>query len=113
LIQSACSADAQCASGSYCNGTSCVPLEGSGTVCARGAQDYDKKAMVVSDPGEGATYLSSSTWVLLTSEPGWFKTKAFRVKQTGVDAMVYVEPKTGAPMLAATTILCPNVAGFG
>jgi spermidine synthase len=52
-------------------------------VCARGAQDYDKKAMVVADSGEGATYLSSSTWVLLTSEPGWFKTKAFRDIEVG------------------------------
>ncbi len=33
-----CSADAQCAAGSFCNGTNCVPLQGSGSVCARGAQ---------------------------------------------------------------------------
>ena len=46
-------------------------------VCARGAQNLDKNAMVVSDDGEDAGYMSPSTWVLLTSRPAWFKNPAF------------------------------------
>jgi hypothetical protein len=46
-------------------------------VCARGAEWFGKQAMVVSDdPEEG--YLSSSTWVLLTSDGDWFKTLVFK-----------------------------------
>jgi hypothetical protein len=47
-------------------------------VCARGAQEFDKQAMVVSDEGDEADYLSSSTWVLLTSQAAWFQTDAFK-----------------------------------
>jgi len=47
-------------------------------VCARGAQEFDKQAMVVSDEGEDEDYLSSSTWVLLTSHPAWFHGEAFK-----------------------------------
>jgi hypothetical protein len=47
-------------------------------VCARGAQEFDKQAMVVSDEGEDEDYLSSSTWVLLTSQPAWFHGEAFK-----------------------------------
>ncbi len=46
-------------------------------VIARGAQDFDKQAMVVSDDGHEAGYLSSSTWVLLTSDAMWFKSPGF------------------------------------
>jgi len=47
-------------------------------VCARGAQDFSLTAMVVSDAGEDESYLSSSTWVLLTSRPSWFDTISFK-----------------------------------
>ncbi len=47
-------------------------------VCARGAQDLGKDARVVSDEGDQADYLSSSTWVLLTSQPKWFESDAFK-----------------------------------
>jgi hypothetical protein len=46
-------------------------------VCARGAQNLGREAMVLSDEGEEATYLSSSTWVLLTSDDSWFKSPCF------------------------------------
>ncbi len=46
-------------------------------VCARGAQDFDKQAMVVSDEGDEAPYLSASTWVLLTSNAAWFQSPSF------------------------------------
>jgi hypothetical protein len=46
-------------------------------VCAAGAVYFHKEARTVSDDGEGASYLSSSTWVLLTSAPQWFDTPAF------------------------------------
>ncbi len=45
-------------------------------VCQRGAEFFNKQAMVVSDdPEEG--YLSASTWVLLTSDGDWFKAASF------------------------------------
>ncbi len=47
-------------------------------VCARGAEAFSKTAMSVSDEGDEAAYLSSSTWVLLTSRPGWFDTISFK-----------------------------------
>jgi hypothetical protein len=46
-------------------------------ICARGAQALGKHAMVVEDDGRGASYLSSSTWVLITDEPAWFKAASF------------------------------------
>ena len=46
-------------------------------VCARDAEDFHKQAMVVSDEGDEADYLSSSTWVLLASDDHWFKTLSF------------------------------------
>lgn len=46
-------------------------------VCARGAQNLDKEARVVSDDGEEASYLSSSTWVLVTSNAEWFHNASF------------------------------------
>ncbi len=47
-------------------------------VCARGAQFFSKTAMTVSDEGDEAPYLSSSTWVLLTSRASWFDTVTFK-----------------------------------
>src|SRR5579872_4029758 len=47
-------------------------------VCARGAQELGKQAMVVSDDAQDADYLSSSTWVLLTAHPDWFRTDVFK-----------------------------------
>jgi len=47
-------------------------------VCARGAQYFSKTAMTVSDDGEEAPYMSSSTWVLLTSRASWFDTLSFK-----------------------------------
>lgn len=46
-------------------------------VCAAGAAYYHKEARTVSDDGEGGSYLSSSTWVLVTSHPQWFDSLAF------------------------------------
>jgi spermidine synthase len=46
-------------------------------VCARDAEALNKQAMSVSDEGDEANYLSASTWVLVTSDAGWFKTPAF------------------------------------
>src|SRR5262249_44606584 len=37
-------------------------------VCAAGAKFFGKTATVVSDDGEGGSYLNSSTWVLVTSD---------------------------------------------
>ncbi|MBZ5601984.1 MAG: fused MFS/spermidine synthase [Acidobacteriia bacterium] len=47
-------------------------------VCARGAQEFDKVAMVVSDEGDEADYLSSSTWVLLAAQPELFHGEMFK-----------------------------------
>lgn len=38
-------------------------------VCAAGAQYLKRPAMVVSDEGDGGSYLNSSTWVLVTADP--------------------------------------------
>ena len=46
-------------------------------VCAAGAQYFKKEARTVSDDGEGGSYLSSSTWVLVTGHPEWFDTAPF------------------------------------
>ncbi len=46
-------------------------------VCARGAEWFNKKATVVDDDGDEANFVLDSTWVLLTSEPKWLKTRAF------------------------------------
>jgi spermidine synthase len=47
-------------------------------VCARGAQEYSKIAMVCNDDGTEADYMSPSTWVLLTSQASWFQSEAFK-----------------------------------
>ncbi|MGH9558654.1 MAG: spermidine synthase, partial [Bryobacteraceae bacterium] len=47
-------------------------------VCARGAQDLGKAAMVVEDDGGAADYMSASTWVLVTAHPAWFDNDAFK-----------------------------------
>src|SRR5579883_2589058 len=46
-------------------------------VCGAGAQYFHKDARTVSDDGEGGSYLSSSTWVLVTGHPQWFDSQAF------------------------------------
>ena len=46
-------------------------------VCAGAAQYFHKQAMVVSDEADEAAYLNSSTWVLLTSDGGWFNAPSF------------------------------------
>lgn len=47
-------------------------------VCARGAQELGKQAMVVNDDGQDADYLSSSTWVLVTADGAWFGMEPFK-----------------------------------
>lgn len=47
-------------------------------VCARGAEDFKKVAMTVSDDGSEQPYLSASTWVLLTSDSMIFNDDAFK-----------------------------------
>lgn len=59
-------------------------------VCGAGAQYFDKAARTVSDDGEGGSYLSSSTWVLVTAHPEWFSSDAF----SGAD-MAPTEVKVG------------------
>ncbi|HKV45193.1 MAG TPA: fused MFS/spermidine synthase, partial [bacterium] len=46
-------------------------------VCARGAGDFGKRAMVVDDQGDEAGYLSPSTYCLITSDPVWFRSPSF------------------------------------
>jgi spermidine synthase len=46
-------------------------------VCARDAEAFHKQATVVSDEGDEEDYLSSSTWVLLSSTDQWFKSLSF------------------------------------
>jgi hypothetical protein len=46
-------------------------------VCARGAETFGKTALVVEDDGYEEPYLSSSTWVLVTAAPEWFRAPAF------------------------------------
>jgi len=45
-------------------------------VCARGAQELDKKATVIFDD-EDSDFQLASTWVLLTSDPRWFRSRSF------------------------------------
>jgi hypothetical protein len=45
-------------------------------VCAAGADYFHKEARTVADEPE-ASYLNSSTWVLVTSHPQWFDAPAF------------------------------------
>jgi hypothetical protein len=46
-------------------------------VCAAGAEYFHKEARTVSDDAAGGSYLSSSTWVLVTSDADWFNSSAF------------------------------------
>jgi hypothetical protein len=46
-------------------------------VCQRGAEWIDKTAEVVYDEGDEQPYLTSSTWVLLTSDTSWFHNASF------------------------------------
>jgi hypothetical protein len=46
-------------------------------VCAAGAQFFHKEARTIGDDGEGGSYLSSSTWVLVTGDLDWFKADSF------------------------------------
>ena len=46
-------------------------------VCAAGAKAFDKKATVISDDGEGGSYLNSSTWVLVTSDATLLESPVF------------------------------------
>jgi len=57
-------------------------------VCARGAEKLGKDAMVVDDDGEEASYMSASTWVLVTAHPEWFRSASF----TGADMHRAVAP---------------------
>jgi hypothetical protein len=46
-------------------------------VCASGSAYFHKEARTVNDDGGLASYFSSSTWVLVTSDQSWFLTNAF------------------------------------
>jgi hypothetical protein len=46
-------------------------------VCAGGAEYFGKQAMTASDDGDRAPYLSTSVWVLVTSDSGVFLDPAF------------------------------------
>lgn len=46
-------------------------------VCAAGASFFGKQARTVSDDGAEGSYLSSSTWVLVTAQPEWFNADSF------------------------------------
>jgi len=59
-------------------------------VCARGAEKLGKQSMVVDDDGEEASYMSASTWVLVTAQPEWFRDKSF----AGADMHRGVAPPT-------------------
>lgn len=49
-----------------------------GPVCGAGAQYFNKDARTVNDDGDDqASYLSSSTWVLVTAAPDWFQSPVF------------------------------------
>jgi spermidine synthase len=47
-------------------------------VCLGDAMAYGKMAMTVDDDGEEASYASSSTWVLVTSNKAWFDAPSFK-----------------------------------
>lgn len=46
-------------------------------VCAAGAAYFHKAAFTVNDDGESASYFSSSTWVLVSSDTTWFQEPQF------------------------------------
>jgi len=46
-------------------------------VCLGDAVAYGKAAMTVEDEGDEASYFSSSTWVLVTSDKAWFDAPSF------------------------------------
>ena len=46
-------------------------------VCARGAETLGMQAVVVQDDGKGASYLTASTWVLLTEDDRWLASPSF------------------------------------
>ncbi len=45
-------------------------------VCARGAEEFHKKATVIFNDDE-SDFQTGSTWVLLTSDAGWFHSRSF------------------------------------
>ena len=47
-------------------------------VCLGDAMAYGKMAMTVDDDGGEASYASSSTWVLVTSNKSWFDASSFK-----------------------------------
>jgi hypothetical protein len=47
-------------------------------VCLGDAQALGKQAVVVDDNGDEEPYLSSSTWVLVTSNAAWFESASFK-----------------------------------
>ncbi|HZU27168.1 MAG TPA: fused MFS/spermidine synthase [Bryobacteraceae bacterium] len=48
-----------------------------GPVCAAGADYFHKIARTIEDDASTASYFSSSTWVLVTSDESWFSTQQF------------------------------------
>ncbi|MGD1093754.1 MAG: fused MFS/spermidine synthase [Bryobacteraceae bacterium] len=46
-------------------------------VCAAGAKAFGKQATVIEDDADDSSYLSSSTWVLVTSDPSWIQSPSF------------------------------------
>ncbi len=58
-------------------------------VCARGAEEFHKKATVIANDDE-YDFLLPSTWVLLTSDAGWFHSRSF----TTADFAPAVAPKS-------------------
>jgi spermidine synthase len=70
-------------------------------VCTRGAQSVPAAAMVVSDEGDQADYLSSTTWVLVTKQPSWFQAASFH----GAD----MAPAKASPKFRAWTDDYSNV----
>jgi hypothetical protein len=51
-------------------------------VCAAGAEYMKRPATVVSDEGDGSSYLNSSTWVLVTSDADLFNASSFQGANT-------------------------------
>jgi hypothetical protein len=51
-------------------------------VCAAGAKAMGRTATVVSDSGDGGSYLNSSTWVLVTSDQTIFESSPFQGADT-------------------------------
>jgi hypothetical protein len=46
-------------------------------VCASGAKFFGKQSTVVEDDADDISYLSDSTWVLVTADGSWFKSPSF------------------------------------